>query len=312
MTRDGNPLEWVDGKRDPLNGFLYQRPSDLAGNLDTKENLSPYQQCQAVVGMMMDKSLATQFKALVARHGIFVWDKAKDDVKELLRDARRAGGDEYKPNMGSGFGLYCEMRDDGIEAHLPTPEFEPWLDCYSEIMADWEVLDTEGFVAVDDLENPDSPTDICAAGSFDRMLRAKRDIYMQKQLWVPEGAVVIADLKTGSQDHDYAMKVHIQVAAYAHGCYYDQVTGERRPLHPDLLLDKGLMIHVPFQQQYKTKTPRPNATMYGLDLVEGWRLCQMSNDLTRARKMRLLVRDSLARAKAPEPVPVSEAQPSDS
>jgi len=305
VTRDGQPLQWDDGKRDPSNGHLYERPSDLSGNLDTKENLSPYHQCQALTGMMLDKSLAVQFKALVSKHGIFVWDRAKDDVKQLLRDSRRAGGDEYKPNMGSGFGLYCDLLDQGVEATLPTPEFEPWLDCYAEIMAPWEVLATEGFVVIDDLENPGASTDICAAGSFDRLLRAKQDIFIgsgkSKTLWVPEGAVVIADIKTGSQDDQYAMKVHVQVAGYAHGEYYDQETGKRTPLHPDLLLDKGVMIHVPFQQQYKSDKSVPNGTTYGLDLVEGWRLCQMSSDLTRARKMRLLVRDALDRAKREPP-----------
>lgn len=260
--------------------------------------------------MMLDKSLAVQFKALVAEFGIFVWDKAKDDVKALLRDAKRAGGDEFKPNMGSGFGQYCHLRDIKAEVTLPTPEFEPWLDCYDEIMAPWEVLSTEGFVAIDDLENPGAPTDICAAGSFDRMLRARQDIFIGKgasaKLWVPEGAVIIADIKTGSQDDQYAMKVHIQVAGYAHGVFYEQETGRRTPLHSDLLLDKGVMIHVPFQQQYKTDNAVPNGTTYGLDLVEGWRLCQMSADLTRVRRMRLLVRDSLDRAKREPP-----SEPSD-
>ena len=58
--------EWPDGKRDPVNGHLYVRPSDLSGNLDTKENLGPYQQCQAVTGMMLDKSLAIQYTEPVA------------------------------------------------------------------------------------------------------------------------------------------------------------------------------------------------------------------------------------------------------
>lgn len=303
VTRDGKPLEWEDGKRDPVNGRLYQRPSDLSGNLDTKENLRPYQQCQAVTGMMLDKSIAVQFKSLVSEFGIFVWDKAKDDVKQLLRDAKRAGGDEFKPNMGAGFHNYCHLRDIGAEVGLPTPEFEPWLDCYEEIMAPWEVLDTEGFVAIDDLENPGSPADICAAGSFDRLLRAREDVCIGKTLWVPQGAVVIADIKTGSQDHDYAMKAHVQIAGYAHGEYYDQESGKRTPLHCDLLLDKGVMIHVPFQQQYKKDNAVPNGTTYGLDLVEGWRLCQMSNDLTAARRMRLLKRDALARASAPAVAP---------
>lgn len=310
VTRDGQPLQWEDGKRDPVNGHLYERPSDLSGNLDTKENLSPYHQCQAVTGMMLDKSLAVQFKALVSMHGIFVWDKAKDDVKQLLKDSKRAGGDEFKPNMGTGFGHYCALRDIKAEVTLPTPEFEPWLDCYDELMAPWEVLATEGFVAIDDLDNPGSPTDICGAGSFDRLLRAREDIFIgsgkSKVLWVPQGAVVVADIKTGSQDDQYAMKVHIQVAGYAHGEYYDQETGKRAPLHADLLLDKGVMIHVPFQQQYKRANAVPNGTTYGLDLEEGWRLCQMSADLTRARRMRLLVRDSLGRAKRELPSATSD------
>jgi hypothetical protein len=301
ITRDHQPLQWDGNRRDPSNGHLYERPSDLSGNLDTKENLSPYQQCQAVTGMMLDKSLAVQYKALVSEFGIFVWDRAKDDVKALLRDAKRAGGDEFKPNMGSGFGQYCHLRDIKADVTLPVPEFEPWLDCYEEIMAPWEVVSTEGFVVIDNLEDPGGPTDICAAGSYDRILRAKQDIFIgtgkNEKLWVPEGAVVVADIKSGSQDEQYAMKVHIQVAGYAHGVHYDQATGQRTPLHPDLLLDKGVMIHVPFQQQYKTDKPRPNGTTYGLDLIEGWRLCQMSADLTKARRMRLLVRDSLARAK---------------
>lgn len=299
VTRDGQPLDWPEGERQPLNGHLYERPSDLSGNLDTKENLSPYHQCQALTGMMMDKSLAVQMKALVAEHGIFVWDRAKEAVKQLLRDARRAGGDEHKPNMGSGFGQYCHLRDMGaeIDKNLMTREFEPWLDCYEDIMAAWEVLDDEGFVVIDDLERPGEPSDICAAGSFDRLMRARHDVYVNKKLWVPEGAVVIGDIKTGSQDDQYAMKVHVQIAGYAHGEYYDQETGKRTPIHPDLLLDKGVMIHVPFQQQYKSSDAVPNGTTYALDLKEGWRLCQMSADLTKARKMRLLKRDAIDQAK---------------
>ena len=297
VTRDGQPLDWPDGERYPINGELYDRPSDISGNLDTKENLSPYHQCQAVTGLMLDKSLAVQFKPLVVEHGIFVWDRAKEAVKALLRDARRAGGDEFKPNMGSGFHGYCHLRDIRSQVTLPTPEFEPWLDCYEELMEPWEVLDDEGFVAIDDLENPGSPDDIRGAGSFDRLLRARRDIKLRKQVWVPEGAVVIGDIKTGRQDNEYAMKVHVQCAGYAHGEYYDQETGKRTPIHPDLLLDKGVLIHVPFQQQYKDEKATPNGTTYGLDLIEGWRLCRISSDVTRARKMRLLVKDSLNRVK---------------
>ena len=65
VTRDGQPLQWGEGGK-PLNAELYDRPSALAGNLDTKDNLKQYQQAKAVFGVVKDKSLAWQFRALVS------------------------------------------------------------------------------------------------------------------------------------------------------------------------------------------------------------------------------------------------------
>lgn len=286
VTRDFGPLDWPEGARDPLNGFLYSRPSDISGNLDTKENLSPYQQCQVVVGLMLDSayggSLAMQFKALVSEHGLKTWENAKGDVKDLLKQSRAKGGEEHKSGLGTGFHRYAHLRDIGAEVILPTKELEPWLDCYEEAMSRFEVLDDEIFIVCDDLDKPDTEEDVRAAGNFDRLLRDK-----------VTGEILIGDIKTGKSDHEWAMKVHIQLALYAHGVRYEQETGRRWPIHEDLSLTKGVMIHVPLQGGGE-----PCCDIYPVDLVEGWRLAKMSNDITASRKMRVYKRDALVRIKA--------------
>lgn len=285
VTRDFGPLDWPEGARDPLNGFLYSRPSDISGSLDTKENLSPYQQCQVVVGLMLDSayggSLAVQFKALVSEHGLQTWEKAKGDVKDLLKQSRAKGGEEWKSGMGTGFHRYAHLRDIGAEVILPSKDVEPWLDCYEEAMQRFEVLDDECFVVADDLVNPDSPDDVRCAGNFDRLLRDKET-----------GEIMVGDIKTGRQDNEFAMKVHVQLAIYAHGVRYEQETGRRWPIHADLSLTKGVMIHVPM-----SGGGAPCCDIYPIDLVEGWRLAKLSMDIERARKMRCYKRDALVRTK---------------
>lgn len=294
ITRSHEPLDWGPDETHrldkPLNGFLYERPSDISGNLDTKENLSPYHQCQAVTGLMMDKALATQFKALVSEFGIGTWTEAKQEAKALLAQARARGGEEHKSGMGSAFHRYAHLRDIGQEVTLPTEEMEPWLDCYQEAMEAWEVLDDECFIVVDDLDNPDSPDDLRAAGNFDRLLRAKRDIVVAKKVVIAEGEVVIGDVKSGKQDDQFAMKPTIQVATYAHGTMYDQETGRRWPIHPDLSVTRGVLIHAPFNGGGV-----PQCNIYPLDLERGWELAKMSAHVTKARTMKCLKRDALAK-----------------
>lgn len=285
VTRDYAPLDWPEGAREPLNGFLYERPSDISGNLDTKENLSPYHQCQAVTGLMLDKALAIQFKALISEHGIETWSKAKQEAKSLLKQARARGGEEHKSGIGSGFHRYAHLRDIGQEIILPTAELEPWLDCYDQaVRSRFEVLGDEGFIVCDDLDNPESLDDLRCAGNYDRLLRDRET-----------GEVLIGDIKTGATDNEWAMKPTIQVAIYARGEHYDQETGRRWPIHPDLSITKGVLIHVPVNGG-----GRPECCIYPLDLEAGWELAKQSAGLTKARRMKAYKRDLLARVQAPK------------
>lgn len=281
VTRDYSPLDWPEGSDKPLNGHLYDRPSDISGNLDTKENLSPYHQCQAVTGLMMDKALAIQFKALISEHGIHTWSEAKQEVKSLLAQARARGGEDHKSGIGTGFHRYAHLRDIGAEVMLPTEEMEPWLDCYEHAMERFEVLDDECFVVCDDLDNPGTPGDLCCAGNFDRLLRDRET-----------GEVMIGDIKSGASDSDWAMKPTIQVAIYARSNRYEQETGRRWPIHEELSVTKGVLIHVPINGG-----GNPRCDIYPLDLERGWELAQLSSTITAARRMRCAKKDAIVRVK---------------
>lgn len=277
VTDDGNPLDWgpdEDRPLDkPLNGLLYDRPSDVCGYLDSKENLSPYHQAQAVLGVVTEReaSLIAQFRALASEFKD-PWKEAKDEVKSLLRVARMLGGEESKSGLGTAGHRFCHLRDIGGDdgsVTYPIPSMEPWLDCYEEAMERFEVLMDEVFVACDELR---------CAGSFDRLLRDKMT-----------GEVIIGDIKWGAHDANYAMKPTVQTAIYSNSEIYDQETGKREPL--ECSLTTAALIHVPFHAG-----GNPRCDIYPLDIVEGWRLARMAVQIPAARKMRVGKRSRLAKA----------------
>lgn len=281
VTRDGKPLKFVDGSDKPVNAELYSRPSTIAGNLDTKENLKAYQQARAVCGVVKDKSLAWQFRALVSEYHD-PWDAAKDEVKSLLRLAEQIGGDQHKAGIGTAIHRLCHLRDIGADIEYPVAQLEPWLDAYANaVHSRYEVLGDEFFVVCDDIKNAGSENDLRCAGNFDRLLRDKQT-----------GEVVIGDIKSGASDPSFAMKPTIQVAIYARSVCYDQQTGKRSPIHNELNVSKGVMIHLPFNG-----SGSPECTVYPLDLDEGWRLAKLSNAVTEARKMKLLKKHAITSAK---------------
>lgn len=281
VTRDGKPLKWVEGSDKPVNAELYNRPSTISGNLDTKENLKQYQQARAAFGIVKDKSIAWQLRALVSEFPD-PWTSAKDEIKSLLRLAEQIGGDQHKAGIGTALHRLCHLRDIGAEIVYPVAQLEPWLDAYANaVHSRYEVLGDEYFVVCDDIDNPGSPEDIKCAGNFDRLLRDKQT-----------GEVVIGDIKSGASDPSYAMKPTIQVAIYARSVCYDQETGKRSPIHEELNVSKGVMIHLPFNGGGS-----PECTVYPLDLDEGWRLAKLSADITNSRKMRLLKKQAITTAK---------------
>lgn len=298
MTRDFGPLDWGPDPEQPLdkplNGELYSRPSDISSNLDTKENLSPYHQAQAVFGVVTEPpphSLIKQFRALASEF-TDPWNAAKQEVKSLLKLARTMGGEEFKSGVGSALHRYSVLADKGIEPDYEMSDFAPWIEVYSEAMSRFKVLEWEGFIVCDDLDNPGSENDLRCAGSYDKLVED-----------TVTGEIMVADLKSGKSDNDFAMSPTVQISIYAHGTHYDQETGRRWPLHENVSRTRGLLIHLPYNGGGD-----PRCTIYPLDLEEGFRLAKMSSQVTAARRMRAYKKDALADAKQP---PVQQSPTSD-
>lgn len=272
-------MEWVG--KSPRNGFLYDRVSSAASALDTKENLSPYHQAQAVLGVVTEPlpSLVWQFRALASEHRD-PWSGAKAEVKELLRAARKLGGEDAKAGIGTAVHRFTMLVDQGVVPEFSVPELAPWLDCYSQAMARFEVLEQERFIVTDDVDGGDA--DLRVAGSYDRLVRDR-----------VTGEVMIADVKTGRSDPDFAMSVTVQVAMYAHGVHYDQQSGRREPIHPEVSRSAGLLIHLPVNGDGP-----PRCTVYRLDVGAGWELAKVARMVADARSMKATAKDVVVSAES--------------
>lgn len=108
------------------------------------------------------------------------------------------------------------------------------------------------------------------AGTLDRIVR------------LPDGRLVIADLKTG-QDLSYGWgDIAIQLAIYSHAEWMWDFGAERYvPLPAELDLTRGLVIHLPLG--------KADCSLYELDLTAGWAAAQLTTLVRRWRSKRDLV-----------------------
>lgn len=240
LNRDrwGRPLITpVDGG-DPI---AYTRVSTLAKSLDDQSNLMTWTARVTAVGLALSPHLLDRVASLASKHPDPVSD-ARRDLNGIVKDAKLAAGGSSAADVGTALHEMTEVIDSG-EPLKVVGRWAPHLDAYVQATAHLDMLEMETFVVNDELQS---------AGTFDRLIR------------LPDGRVVVADLKTGKSDAAYPLGVATQIAIYANGSRYDVETGERSPLHPDLDPTLGLLIHLP------SKATPPTCTLYDLDLVRGY------------------------------------------
>lgn len=282
IQRDFRNRPWVTQNGEPLEGEIkrnaskvwysatnakpYGRMSGLADILDDKSGLVDWAACSAAVGLVRDPGLYAGVAALASAHrDPWSTPEAKWPLKELVGKAKSLGGSDQAAQLGTAYHSFAEQLDFGVMPEFMPPQFKPLLEEYRRAVAPLEMLLAECFVACDELER---------AGSFDRVVRFP-DGSVFKVPWrrTPidlSGCAVVADVKSGKHDSAYPMKPTIQIAGYAHGVLYDQESGKRTPIHPDLRTDVGLLIHHPI------RTPGSRCSLYLLDLEKGWDLALLA------------------------------------
>jgi hypothetical protein len=241
--RWGRPLIVPPEGGEPI---AYTRVSTLAKALDDTSNLTGWKLRKLAEGLVKRPALLTRLAGALA-NGNPDTDKAvKAEFTRVCAEAHEAAGASSAASSGTGLHALTEAIDRGEWPEFVPATEEPRLRAYAAATADYEPLDAETFVVNDAVR---------AAGTFDRLWRC------------PDGKVRVGDLKSGKWDSIYPLGVTTQVAIYARGLRYDPVSG-RSPLHVDLDLTTGLLIHMP---------PTGGCEVIPLDLERGWRAAQAAH-----------------------------------
>ena len=262
--RYGRPLIIPPGGGDPI---AYTRASTMARALDDMSNLMSWKQRVTAVGLHRRPDLRTKLAGLVATSDNPVQDwPAKRDLNALCKEAAEAGGATTAASEGTGLHALTEAVDRGatVDDLGVDPGTAEYVTAYQAATAHLDMLDIELFVVNDQLQ---------AAGTFDRLVR------------LPDGRVVVADLKTGKHDAGYPLGVTVQIATYANAARYNPGTGERLDLHRDLDRTTGLLLHMPqLSPAERAEGAKPVCSIYTLDLTKGWEAAQVAAQVHQIRR----------------------------
>jgi len=215
----------------------YTRVSTLAKALDDKTALTKWKQRQVVIGLGARPDL-------VAVAGAVKGDDRKLD--EIVETAMTAAESERAANIGTALHALSEQVDADCAIDSLPMEFRADLSAYRHAMEPIDIVATEMFVVTDEVQ---------AAGTFDRLVR------------MPDGRVLVGDLKTGKHEPNYPHAAATQMAVYSRGHLYDPERGRVGHL-PSLGIDQdhGLLIHLP--------AGTGTCALYLVDLNVGWSLAQ--------------------------------------
>ncbi len=224
----------------------YTRASTLAKKLDDLNGLIAWKQRVTALGVVQDREVYQRLCSIASTVPEPLKDKdIKAQFVSVVEEAFKAGGGEKAAAAGTALHELTEYVDRRETPAYVPDDLAPILDCYIWGTTALEHVAMELFVVVDELK---------VAGSLDRLVR------------LPDGRVVVADIKTGADEPKYASGVTTQCAIYAHGQRYDPETSERTELHPDLDITTGLLIHLPLAPVDGVQV----CTLWELDLVAGW------------------------------------------
>lgn len=270
------------------NKVSYTRVSTAAKWLDDKGGLINWSSSMAMIGLMKSKPLQARMSAIIARSND-PYRENKSALKELVFNATQVAQASGRADFGTAFHEMSELLDAGTLDWMYVPEIlKGPLEAYRETMRGVTVLDSEVFVAIDQDLNKKK---LRLAGSFDRLLNH------------PVFGVVVADVKTGTDEPKYPLGVTAQVALYSRGLRYrdgefpgapkfpdgdanPDETAWRKSIHPDLNPLTGILIHCPLERvggEFR-------CDLYALDLTAGWDTVTLGHRVQSARRPKALVR----------------------
>jgi len=201
----------------------YTRATTVAKTLDDEGSLIKWAQRMTAAGLVRRPDLLALLASKLDDGGD-IPEQHKGDVQRICDEAKEHGGGSRAANLGTALHALTEALDLGQSPYIP-PDMQADIDAYRRAVEPFEVLGVEQFVVLDEHR---------IGGTFDRLWR------------LPDGRVVIADLKTG-RDLSYSWRsIAVQLAIYANGIGYHD--GLRTPLPAGTNTDTGIVVHLPVGQ----------------------------------------------------------------
>lgn len=222
----------------------------------------------------------------------------KGDLNSIAQQAKDAAGQKVAANIGTAYHSFTERIDAGLMTLDQVPErYRPRVAQYVEtvrgagLVTRGEWIERTTAVLGDQVGAP-----LPVAGTLDRIFQ------------LPDGSLVIGDLKTGADLSYGEMEIEVQLALYAHGANthglfdwntktWQSVDGHHDDATPRVREDIAIVIHLPAEGD--------GCTMYVADIERGWRDAQrlgpLQASLKQKNRFRTLTRADLAPAPVVDP-----------
>jgi len=250
IERDRNGRPWVinpDGKR-----VTYRRCTTYIGVLDDKFKLGQWQQRMVALG------LADRPDYLL---GVAAHRDDKDKLNSLCEEAATAAKAHAAADIGTAVHKLSHTIDRGQDPGIIPQAYQGDLAAYKKATAGIQWLAIERGVLIDDMK---------VHGTPDRVGR------------LPDGRVVIADLKTGSLDFSIN-EISMQLAMYAHAnMFYDHATRSRVPVIEGIDQSVAVVIHLP--------AGSGKCELLEVDIAAGWEGVQVAAQVWEWRSRKNLAR----------------------
>lgn len=222
---------------------------------------------------MLIKGLTQRPDLLAMAHGLDVKND-RGTLNKIADEAQETAGNKVAANIGTAYHSFTERLDAGLITLDQVPEqWRGRCGQYVEALAahglttrpEW--IERTTAVRADQVSAP-----VPVAGTLDRIFR------------MPNGDLVIGDLKTSSNIEYSWSEIAVQLALYAHGVnthgLFDWNSKTWQHLAqtvdgPQVRTDYAIVVHLPAQGD--------GCVLYRVDLVKGWEFAQVSG-LVQARQ----------------------------
>lgn len=226
-ARDGRPKIWDEdqgGVEDwsKRKGTYYSRTTTWIDILDDRTLLGKWKARMVLKGVTIEPSILADFASLEDPFG-----EDREAGDRLAERARTVADEDFKADIGTGLHSIVERIIKGQGVGFVPDEYADDIAAFLEAVerSGIEFLGSEVFGVNDTWK---------IAGTLDFLVR------------MPDGEVVVGDLKTGRMDYSRG-KVLRQIAAYSGYRRYDPATCKRTDLIPghSLSQERGLLVEVP-------------------------------------------------------------------